>query len=666
MIGDIYQKTVRSGYQPSKEIGDFTAIVQKDYAFGYEILNRSWSELNDRSVIDDENRGQLMFNAFVDTSIEDPAEAWKYRGTRSRARNKGIAMHANLTANYILPLFVAQNDEDENDRDFSEIMSDLVEWMASPTNSNYQSSFMQVVFGMLTNPVTYMGAEYCEVMQTIRKKKEDGTITKEEVVDQVLSGFQAPIWSSSQILITNAFERNIQKQRAIIQRRWKDKSELEAKWGDHENWLFVQQGIRSVYNTNDGVFYDIKDNDHPNLVEEVTWKNRREDTEVTFLGGVYMGAPSLEDNPFYHRDNHDNPKYDVVPFGYSRIGEHFFYYKSMMNVLGWDNALYDALSEITMNKAILEVEMPIAVSGSDKIDSDVVFPNSVVTFESPDTKVQSLLPPSNTQGAYAAIAATAESMDDESLSQLAGGSVPQGSQRAYVVAAAQQNLQKIITGVGKSLAESMALYGDLMKDIALNHYTTAEVQELVGGKMQLKYKKFHLDNKNVGGKMVTKTIHFDASLIGAEMSDDELRMENLKMLEDSGWPDSKQALIRVNPELFSKFKYLTRIDVQEMFTKNSEYWKPILTNLYAMLANDPLIERENLLRKLMYAYFQSDGDDMIKKNSPAAIPPQPAQPGQDASGAAPAAPATGPDAFGKMGQNKALSTAMGGGAPSAL
>src|SRR3990167_10716625 len=129
-----FNKQPISSYQPSVEVTNFTNDVRKDYAIGDEILHRSYTELNDRSVIDDENRGQMMFNAFVDTSVEDPREAWKWRGTRSSARNKGIAMHAQLTGNYLLPTFDAQNENDEIDRDFSEVMRDIIEWMALPTN----------------------------------------------------------------------------------------------------------------------------------------------------------------------------------------------------------------------------------------------------------------------------------------------------------------------------------------------------------------------------------------------------------------------------------------------------------------------------------------------------------------------------------------------------
>lgn len=653
MIGEIEKSSQISMYQPPVKVAEFTKFVKDDYAQGQSILERSWTELNDRSVIDDENRGQMMFNAFVDTSVEDLDEAWKWRGTRSMARNKGIAMHANLTANFLLPLFVAQNDDDEIDRDFSEVMRDIIEWMASPTNSNYQSSFLAVVFGMIKNPVTYMGAEYCEVMQTIREKSKSGEYTTKEILDEVLSGFQAPVYSASQVLITNAFERNIQKQRRIIKRRYVEKQELEAKYGDHPNWQYVQVGWRSIYNDEDGLFYDIKDDEHPTLVAEETALSRRDDSEVCFVGGIYMGEDDVENNPIYHRDNRNAPKYNVVPFVYNRIGEHFFYGKSMMNAVGWDNQLYDAMSEVVMNNALLEQDPPTVTSGGEKIDSEINFPGAMVSSEDPNFKAQRIFPAKDFVTGFNALEATKQSMDEGTLSDTQTGQLPEASQKAYSVAQAAAAGKKIITGVGKSLGESVAMYGDLMKDIAINNITAPQVSELVGGAMKLKYKSFMLDNKNVGGKTVSEHLKFDESLIGAQMTDEEIDHENLKLLEESGYPDHKTVLYRINPEKFAAFKYYCKVDVEEMFTRNSEYWQPVLLNLKTTLAADPTIDQEALSRKLMYAYFRSEGDSLIKKQQmpiPGQTPP------------VPGAPAAGGNQFGAMVQGKQLSTASSGAA----
>ena len=610
MIGQLDKDTQKSGYAPSPEVVVFTAEVKKDYALGTEILERQWRELNMRSVLEDENIGQRMFNAFVNDTVEDPMEAWKHRGTRSHARNKGIAMHAQLTGNYLLPLFMAQNDQDETDRDFSEVMRNIIEWMAAPTNSDYQESFLNITFGMMQNPVTFLGAEYYEVYQKIKTLNEKKERIIKEIIDETLSGFKAPVYSSSQILITNAYERNIQKQRRIIKRRYCEKEELEAIYGGHPYWQYVKKGIRTIYSETDGLFYDIADDENPNLIAEETALSRTGDSEVCFLNGIYAGdTGNVDNNPIRHRDVRGAPKYNITPFGYSRIGQHFFYYKSMMNVLQWDNRFYDAMSEVVMNRAMLETEIPLVVTGSsDKIDSEIVFPNSVQVFESPDTKVSPLLPPSNIVAGFQALRETEKSMDDESVSKTTEGQLPEASQKAYSVATAQANAKKLIGAVAKSLAESVIRYGDLMKDIALNHITIPQVEELVGGGMKLRYKTLTLNQK-----MGYKKIRFDGSLIGRDMSEDEKERKSLELLKETGYPDRKESILLVNPELAAKFRYLCYVDIEEMFAKNNEYWQPIMSGLYTLLANNPYVKQDELTRELLYSHLQSRTDDLMQK-----------------------------------------------------
>lgn len=626
MIGQIYNgQTPISAYQPPQDVIDVTADVQKDYALGMEILERGWNELNGRSVIEDTNRGQMMFNAFVDTSVEDPNEAWKWRGTRSMARNKGIAMHAQLTAHLLLPLFLAQNENDEEDQDISETMREIIEWMAEPTNSNYQSSFLQICFSMMYNPVSYMGAEYCEIMQKIKELTADGTkYETKEVLDEVLSGFKAPIFGPTEVLISNVMERNIQKHRRIIERQPKEYQEMEAKFGEHPNWAYVQEGIKSVFNTEDGLFYDIKDNDHPSLVMFETAKCRREDTEIPFVNGIYLGDADVSANPIRHRDYRDCPKYNIVPFGYMNIGDHFYFYKSMMNSLGWDNDAYDAMSEIIFNRAILENEMPVAISGTDEVDSAVIFPNNVLAIESENARITPLLPASNIAAGFSALRETEKSMSEGSVNDVTQGQLPDKDQKVANVERAQENAKKNIGAIGKSLAASVVQMGDLMKDIALNNVTVPEVEELLGGRQRLKYKTFILQNKKSGGKMGSKMIKFDQSLIGLELTKDEKENRELELLESTGYPYKNNSIRLINPEKFAKFRYLTKIDIEEMFKKGNEYWVDIIRGLMAELQNNPYINQLGLTRKLMYATFGSEGEELIKDESQM-IPGLPAQ-----------------------------------------
>lgn len=611
MIGDIYSSsTPVSSYQPSEAVQKFTSKVRNDFSAGIDIINKPWVELGDLSVIERMNRDQRTFNAFVDESCEDPSQAWKWRGTRSKARNKAIAMHAQLTAGYIIPMFLAQNDNDEEDRDMSNIMRDIAEWMVN--NSNYKSSFLMTSMGMLVNPVTYLGAEYAQVFQKIKEKTEEG-YTVVEILDEVLSGFQAPVYSADQILITNAYEQNIQRQRGIIKRRYIEYEEAEAKYGDHENWQYVQRGIKSVYSDDEGLFYDVKDDEHPNLVEEATPIYRRDDTEVCFLNGIYLGNDDVEANPIRHRDNKNAPKYNVVPFGYQRINEHFFYYKSLMNSQYWDNRLLDAQYEVGMNRLFLDTDMPIAITGKDNIDSDIVFPSSVVSFADKDVKVTPLLPAANVGNLFAGMSMAEKSIDESSVSDVTGGQLPDANQKATALNIAERNAKINLQGVGKTLAESVVQYGSLMADIAVQHLTVPQIMEIAGKEGKMKYPTFILDNKVSEGRNVSKVLRFDESLLGKEMSEEKKKEREVKLAIEAGYPESNKMIYSINPELFSRMKYLVRVEPEIMFPKNQEFLQAMMMEIQAQFQANPYIDLEALTRKTLYQFFRGETDEIMKK-----------------------------------------------------
>lgn len=644
MIGDIYNKNSVSLYQPSIDVANFTNFVKKDYARGNEIITRTWVELNNRSVIDDQDRGRRTFNAFVDESVEDPATAWQWRGTRSKARNQAIAMHAQLTAGYIVPMFMAQNDSDEEDVDFSEMMRDAVEWMVN--NSQYKESFIQAAMGMLVNPVTYLGAEYCEVYQKIKERTLDGKVIETEVLDEILSGFNAPVYGADEILISNAYEQNIQKQRFIIKRRYIEYQEAEAKYNTQDNWAFVQPGVKAIYNDEDGAFYDLKDSDHPHLVEEVIYLSRRDDTEVAFVNGVYMGDADVNANPIKHRDNRNAPKYNVVPFGYQRINEHFFYFKSLMAAQYWDNQLLDAQYQIGMNRAFLDANMPIAVSGTDKVDSDVIFPSAVVAFEDPNTKATPLLPQANLAGIFSAMDRVENSMNEASISAVTAGQLPQATQKATSVAIAQKNAETMLKGVGRNLATAVVQYGDLMKDIVINHIVVPQVDEFSSPSQRLKYRTLILNGKVIDGKEMSKVIRFEDSFLGTKYTKKDRTMARMKLLEEVGYPQNKKHIYLVNPALFSRYRYLTRVEPERMFPENEEFRQAVMSQIYSQFAGNPYIELEALTRKTLYPFFRSETEELMKKPEEAEMPGEAMKPPQTV--------------FGQQAQNRATDNALPG------
>jgi len=593
-----------SMYSPPPEVLELTRHAKEEYSIGNEILTRAWPELNGMSVIDRDNRDRKTFNAFVDESEDDPTEAWKWRGTRSMARNKALAMHAHLTAGFLFPMIDAQDENDEEHRGIGDSMRDIVLWMGE--NSNYKTSFLQLMTGTLTSPVTYLSADFMQAMQVIKTKTAEGYSTK-EVLDEELSGFRADVYGASDIMITNAYVQNIQQQDCVIKRKSLTYGDAKKKYGKHSNWEFVKKGANTVLGDENNLFYDASDPANPNTVSEVivTWRSK--DLEVPFVGGIYMGSENVDWNPVKHRDNLGNPRYNVTPFGYHRISEHFFYYKSLMNSLYWDDALNDAMYENIMNSEFLMRNPPIAIAGDDKIDSSVMFPGAQVVTANENLKIQSILP-QRQDSSYKAMQMIEESMKEASLSDVQTGQLPEATQKAWNVARAEKNAQILLRGVAQSIGESIMQYGKLMVDIAVNHLSVPIIDEVSATVDRLKYRHFVLPRQTSKGKNITKIVRFSEDLIGKSMNKKQREVYALKLYQEAG--DDKTISV-VNPELAARMKYLIRIDVEQMFDQNREQMSQTLGNLYLQLRQDPLIDAETLVRKLMHSLLRSEGDELL-------------------------------------------------------
>ena len=110
-------------------------------------------------------------------------------------------------------------------------------------------------------------------------------------------------------------------------------------------------------------------------------------------------------------------------------------------------------------------------------------------------------------------------------------------------------------------------------------------------------------------------IKFDESLIGLELTKEEKMEKELNLLEESGYPEKKKSIRLINPEKFAKFRYLCKVDIEEMFRRSNEYWQPILLALKQQLAQDPYINQEALTRRILHSYFNSEGEELMKEDT---------------------------------------------------
>lgn len=613
-----------SSYNPSKEVKTITDRVKQDYQVGYEILHRKFTEFNDMTLLERMDTDQKAFNTYIEPPSQDPEESWRYFGSRPLTRNKIISIAAHIIAVELFPQIFAQNEADEEDKMSSNVMRDLIEYEIR--KSDYDIDFLFSVIAMLVNPVVYLNVEFAEVLQKIKYKNEKGNISTRMVLDELFSGLQINIIPGDEMLISNAYQFNIQKQRFLIHKRFMEYSDAERINGEHENWKYVQQGIKALYNSDDGRFYDSYDEELSTLCEVVTYYNRGEDMEITFINGIYFGDADVNANLMKHRrlilQNGEIVTIPVYPFckgGHEPIDEkRFFFYKSGVFKLVEDQALLDVMWRMVVDGTFLQIMPPLASHGGEKVNASIIFPGRVTPFGE-NSKVTPLQA-GNPNAGYNAIAQLEKSMSESSQDAFRQGVSNEGTQTAYEISKLEQNAKIQLGIMGTMVGRLVRDLGELMVDEIIMHETVGQVEEITGGETQMKYRTFLLPNKTEGGKTVTKKIVFDGTIIGKKFSDKELKQKQYEILEQEGGIDSDTRIVRVNPERFARNKYTIMVSPDILKPLSDAFQRAFNLEAYQIGRQDPYINQEAWTRDFLVGTVAKGKEDKYMKKMEGMLP----------------------------------------------
>lgn len=592
-------------FQATEKEKEIISTVQSDWQAGIQVQTLTRREFNDRSILQEIDVNQKAFNSYVPPKSDDPDESWKAQTVRPVTRNKLISIAAHVTATMLYPGVFARNQEDDEDTTSAEVMKDLMEYVID--NSDYSKEFIAAVIQMLIDPYMIVSEEFAEVMRKVKELKADGTWEKKEIVDEILSGFIFNVIPAKEILFPNFYESNIQKQRFIIRNKYIDFKEAKQMYGDHKNYVHVKPGVRTVFDLESSTFYDVVDDIMEGyMVNEVTYYNRAEDLEVTFCNGIPVTDP---EQPLRRRDK----KYPFAKGGYEPLGNgKSFCYKSAANKLGSDQDVVDALYNLILDGSFLSIMPPMALYGSESVDSSVTVPGSVTAFRDKDTKMESLAPRSDLRAGLEAIGLVERSMSESTQdASMAGLSTGGGRQTAREVMLLDANARTALGLFGKSIRFLVEDLGDLIIGDIIQHMTVAEVVELTG---EMKYKTFVMSDKKMDGKKVTKNIMF------ANPSDFENPDLEWDLLAKEGGPEGKKKIYMVNPELYRTIKFKTKVSADDMTPPNKALEKALSLEAYDRAIQNPVADQELVTRDFLFdVYAPGEGDKYIKKAQPSPV-----------------------------------------------
>ena len=626
-------KLAVSSYQPSEEIMKLYARVQADYDTAWSLQNRPFDEFDGYSLLQRTRMDQQTFGAFVGASYDSAQSRWRWKGRKNTARNKVIGILAHVISGMLFPMCYAYNEENMEDALSAKVMRILVENHLK--KANYELKFLFMMTSALVNPAVFVEVEYVEAIQRIKVRNNDGTYRIEEAVDELLSGIGLNILPIDTLLLGDFYTFDIQRQPYIVKVRRisydEARSVYSGKYYDKDGvdqFDYVQAGMTRVLLTgqNNQTLYDIEWTDaDKNFVQEITVYYRSEDSQFTFVGGVFMG--NQEDiylsNPFKHRrmsvvkDEYTTvPVYPFAKSGFEPLDPsgRFAYYKSACFKEFWDDAAQNRMHQIAFDGTYLDVIKPMFMTGVSKVDSTVLVPGATIGMPTGATVTPYQLGP-NLQGALQMMR-----VEEDDLSESTQDALMSGIARPGVTATAsikaEQNAKVVMSVFSTMIADLVRQVGELVMDDIICYTTVGEVDASVPESLKMKYRSVKVQGRD-NGKDITSQINFSTEMM--DLTPEDIEKKEWELFHKHGGLDAKTIEYQVNPYKFARTQFSLYIDPQQIISRSmgtDQLRKERAIGILMSPQVAPFVNQEEVVNKFILEDY-SDGDpDQFKAKKP--------------------------------------------------
>jgi hypothetical protein len=585
-------------YNPSQRVIDRFKDIRSDFQTAEQIMNQDYEEFGSKDLISYQNDMQKRFNNNIPPISDDPNQEWRANTIRPLTRNKVISIVAHITGSVIYPNVIAQNEKSVEDKDMSLVMRDCIEWACE--QSKYEDMFISAVIDMCINPAIILYQDYAIVKRKVKEIIGKDKWELKEIVDEIYSGFLNQIIPCDELYIGNIYEPNIQKQPFLIRVKNIDYSAAKLKYGDNDNWQYVQKGLRIFLNTEEDTFYQQDDESlKQRLIQEVIYYNRFADLELRILSGVMMDDP---DRPIQRKDK-------LYPFAksfYEQFNSRFFYGMPLVAKLKPDQDTIDTLYNMVIDGTFMQIMPPTAIYGTEQVDSSVFMPGTTISFKDVNTKIEPISNGGNLAVGFNLLNKLEASASESSQDPLQSGQAMGGDRTKYEVERLEQNAKTVLGLTGKMIVSLVRDFGQLLVGSIVQYLPISEIEEITGDDVKLKFPTIFMKDRQVRGKTMSRRIDFTN-----QMPETPEEMENLQYDMMAEEDNTGMQIIKVNPEMFRKMKYLMKVE-PDFLDKATKFFKKV--QIYDRAIQNPLANQEAIFRDfLLNAYVPGEEDKYIAK-----------------------------------------------------
>lgn len=567
-------------------VKDLFSRVQRDYQTAHMLQNKPFDEFDGHSLLQRAKLDQQTFGAFVGIEFVAKHKRWRFKGRKNTARNKLISILAHVIAGMLFPVVYAQNDQDEEDKVTARAMRILIEeWLRT---ADYEIKFFYLVLSALVNPGAMVEVEFVEELTTIRERNARGEMNARQVVDELMSGLFLHIIPIDEIMFGDYYSgtADVQKQPFTFRVRRISYEQARGKYSGMHSYMgkdlfdYVQAGKTRcmVGVAENATLFDVDmDDSDANFVQELTVKYRKDDLELTWVGGIGMfNYENPLNNPIKHRrmvcdkktgEWYTIPLYNVVMTGFEPIDPagRFLWFKSGAFKEYWEDQKINELDRLLVDGIKLDVMKPMFLSGVAQVDESVMAPGATVTMPQGATATAYSLGPNLVQ-AYNAIIKAEEDMSLSTQDKIMEGVTEKGV-TATQTGVAEKNARIFLGVFGLMISNLVKGIGYLTLDCVIQYGTVGELDATSTEAFRIKYRSFLARGKEKG-KNVTNRIMFTDAYMGRKITDDRKREIEWELYDKSGGEKSDQRIWMINPYRFARTRYSLHIEADKIVMKS--------------------------------------------------------------------------------------------------
>lgn len=627
-----------SNYQPTGVEKDRLSMIRADFTLGFTLQQRPRLEFNDLSIIERMATDQMAWAVYQpndgDALEGDQINNWRSNAVRPIVRNKVFSIAAHVTARTLFPKIMAFDKDSMEQEQAAQVMSDLMEWSTTNTNSSFADVSLRAVISALVNPISIVQTQYCEVYRIVkREKNSDGTWKTEQMLDEDFSGFIDESVPADQVYVGDFYQPDIQKQGWVIRRRIRPFTLLKTLYGHFDNFEYVTPGIQVIFNDANDQFYNAYDPEMSGEEgEEILYWNKSLDLLLISVNGVML---TDADNPNPREDK----LYPFATFGYEylRSNGDCFYWKSLAFKTMPDDKIVNTLYPMIIDGTYLAIMPPMINIGGEIIESDVIVPGGVTTFSSPDADLKPIaVQNENLKAGMDALFKVEENITDDAFQALQQGDMPDGGGNMPAATFSKlEATQKLMLGpfldmVGRYVKQMGRLrIGDIKQSLTLPELTAIEGS----AGADLVYKTFVLPSSKARSK--TKKISFSLDMPDAPIAKSEHLNMSYDMLKDEDVYEGAMSLCKANPKLFRDLKYLCFVGVDILAPMSEELESSWNLEQYDRMVQAPQMFDPIETGKLLLEAAPTTRKHPEKYLAKAAPPAQAPVPGMDPASVSP-------------------------------